>query len=72
MTQPAPRGPRAALVIVSGVRGVFWGTWSALLPAVLARVHATTGELGLGLALTAVPLGGDARDGGGGPVRRRP
>ncbi|MGO4759603.1 hypothetical protein AB4212_65125, partial [Streptomyces sp. 2MCAF27] len=33
----------------------FWGTWSALLPAVLERADATPGELGL--VLTAVPVG---------------
>ncbi|MFJ4569750.1 MFS transporter [Streptomyces caelestis] len=41
--------------MVSGAWGAFWGTWAALLPAVLERADATPGELGL--VLTAVPLG---------------
>ncbi|KAK1176837.1 MFS transporter [Streptomyces sp. NBS 14/10] len=55
MTKPAPKSPRFALVVVSGAWGAFWGTWSALLPAVLERADATPGELGL--VLTAVPVG---------------
>jgi hypothetical protein len=55
VTKQAARSPGVALVVVSGAWGAFWGTWSALLPAVLERAHATPGELGL--VLTAVPLG---------------
>ncbi|MCD7443494.1 MFS transporter [Streptomyces lincolnensis] len=55
MTQHVSSSPRSALVVLSGTWGAFWGTWSALLPAVLERADATPGELGL--VLTAVPLG---------------
>lgn len=55
MTKFVPGSPHFALVVVSGAWGAFWGTWAALLPAVLERADATPGELGL--VLTAVPLG---------------
>ncbi|MEV5343758.1 MFS transporter [Streptomyces sp. NPDC052676] len=45
----------AVLVSVSGAWGAFWGTWSALLPAVLERSGTTPAEFGV--VLTAVPLG---------------
>ncbi|GAA2403499.1 MFS transporter [Nonomuraea africana] len=45
----------ARLVAVCAVWGVFWGSWSALLPAVQAQVGATTADLGL--ALAGVPVG---------------
>ncbi|QIJ60851.1 MFS transporter [Streptomyces sp. JB150] len=47
--------PGSVLVAVSGAWGVFWGTWSALLPAVLERAGTSPAEFGL--VLTAVPLG---------------
>ncbi|SED21605.1 Major Facilitator Superfamily protein [Amycolatopsis tolypomycina] len=43
------------LVVVSGAWGAFWGTWSALLPAVAETDSATPAMLGV--VLTAVPLG---------------
>lgn len=43
------------LILVCGAWGVFWGAWSALLPAVKDQLGASTPELGL--ALTAVPVG---------------
>lgn len=43
------------LILVCAAWGVFWGSWSALLPLVKADLGTTTA--GLGLALTAVPLG---------------
>jgi hypothetical protein len=56
MPLPQPLlSPGSVLVAVSGAWGVFWGTWSALLPAVLERAGTTPAEFGL--VLTAVPLG---------------
>lgn len=45
----------ARLVAVCAAWGVFWGSWSALLPAVRDQIGASTADLGL--ALTAVPVG---------------
>ncbi|MEU4695648.1 hypothetical protein [Nonomuraea dietziae] len=45
----------ARLVAVCAVWGVFWGSWSALLPAVQTQVGATNADLGL--ALAGVPVG---------------
>ncbi|MGR6916001.1 MFS transporter [[Actinomadura] parvosata] len=43
------------LIAVCAAWGVFWGSWSALLPAVKAGLGITAGDLGL--ALSAVPVG---------------
>ncbi|MEV0168019.1 putative MFS family arabinose efflux permease [Nonomuraea fuscirosea] len=43
------------LIAVCAVWGVFWGSWSALLPAVKLELGISAGELGL--ALSAVPVG---------------
>ncbi|MEU7892126.1 MFS transporter [Nonomuraea sp. NPDC049152] len=45
----------ARLLAVCSVWGVFWGSWSALLPAVQTQIGATTADLGL--ALAGVPVG---------------
>ncbi|TDB98580.1 MFS transporter, partial [Nonomuraea longispora] len=43
------------LIAVCAVWGVFWGSWSALLPAVKLQLGLSAGDLGL--ALSAVPVG---------------
>ncbi|MEU6720117.1 MFS transporter [Nonomuraea sp. NPDC046802] len=43
------------LIAVCAVWGVFWGSWSALLPAIKQDLGISAGDLGL--ALSAVPLG---------------
>ncbi|MGW5684820.1 hypothetical protein [Nonomuraea sp. NPDC003754] len=45
----------ARLVAVCAAWGVFWGSWSALLPAVQAQVGASDADLGV--ALAGVPAG---------------
>lgn len=50
---------RRGLALAFGVFGVFWGAWSACLPALRTQVHASDGQLGLALAavaLAAVPV----------------
>jgi MFS family permease len=42
------------LIVVCAAWGVFWGSWSALLPAVKEQLGASTAELGLALAATPV------------------
>ncbi|MGW0480011.1 MFS transporter [Nonomuraea sp. NPDC003214] len=49
------RNPLPPLVAVCAAWGVFWGSWSALLPAV--KEHLGTSTAGLGLALAATPVG---------------
>ncbi|MEV6152478.1 MFS transporter [Nonomuraea sp. NPDC052129] len=43
------------LIAVSAAWGGFWGSWSALLPAIKEQLGASTADLGL--ALSAVPVG---------------
>lgn len=43
------------LVAVCAAWGVFWGSWSALLPAIREQIHASPADLGF--ALSAVPIG---------------
>ncbi|MFI6504311.1 MFS transporter [Nonomuraea typhae] len=43
------------LIAVCAAWGVFWGSWAALLPAVKAGLGLSTA--GLGLALSAIPVG---------------
>ncbi|SEG42559.1 Major Facilitator Superfamily protein [Nonomuraea solani] len=43
------------LIAVCAVWGVFWGAWSALLPAIKLELGISAGDLGL--ALSAVPVG---------------
>ncbi|GAA3225995.1 MFS transporter [Nonomuraea helvata] len=43
------------LIAVSAVWAVFWGSWSALLPAIKLELGISAGDLGL--ALSAVPVG---------------
>ncbi len=45
----------APLIAVCAAWGVFWGSWSALLPAVKEQLGASTAELGL--ALIGTPVG---------------
>lgn len=45
---------RRGLLLAFGVFGVFWGAWSATLPALRLQVGASDGELGLALAAIAV------------------
>ncbi|MEU7002976.1 hypothetical protein [Nonomuraea sp. NPDC046570] len=49
------RMPGARLIMVCATWGIFWGSWSALLPAIKDQLGATTADLGL--ALTGVPVG---------------
>ncbi|WP_049574031.1 MFS transporter [Nonomuraea sp. SBT364] len=49
------RNPVLPLVAVCAAWGVFWGSWSALLPAVKEQLG--TSAAGLGLALAATPVG---------------
>ncbi|TDE41285.1 MFS transporter [Nonomuraea mesophila] len=46
---------RMPLIAVCAVWGVFWGSWSALLPAVKLQLGLSASDLGL--ALSAVPVG---------------
>lgn len=50
---------RRGLVLTFAVFGIFWGAWSASLPAIKAGAGATDGQLGLALgaiAVAAVPM----------------
>jgi MFS family permease len=50
---------RRGLILAFLAFGVFWGAWSATLPALRAQTHVSDGELGLALgaiALSAVPV----------------
>lgn len=59
---------RRGLLVAFGVFGLFWGTWSAVLPDVRARSGLGDGQLGLALgavavaALPAMPLAGRLAD----------
>ncbi len=55
MTILGMRNPVLPLVAVCAAWGVFWGSWSALLPAVKEQLG--TSAAGLGLALAATPVG---------------
>ncbi len=53
MTAALP-GTRRGLIAVCAAWGLFWGSWSGLLPAVQHRVGVSTGSLGLLLTFVAV------------------
>jgi MFS family permease len=50
---------RRGLVLAFFVFGLFWGSWSAVLPALRSQAHLSDGQLGLALgaiAVSAVPM----------------
>ncbi len=56
---PAKRTERRGLILAFLGFGVFWGAWSATLPAIKAQTGISDGQLGLALgaiALSAVPV----------------
>ena len=50
----ARRAERRGVLLAFGVFGVFWGAWSAVLPAVQAEFGLDDGQLGFALAAIAV------------------
>ncbi len=58
-TAPPRKAERRGLLLAFAIFGVFWGAWSATLPAVRAQAHLSDGQLGIGLAaiaFSAVPV----------------